>query len=228
MNKIIKKFNIKNRNFLFVSNLIIMIIILSSSTLISSALNYNYLKSKDVNLVQDQNGFFHLIGILYNTGNKTINDIYITANFLNKNNFSIFNYSRQTEIQSLNPNESTPFDILVFDKDHNKDIKNYSLSSKYNFTNYNEKNLETISTKNRFDITGTYFIDGKLKNNGKNYLNNTTVIAAVYDDKNKLIGIWRAQTEPYSIPSSAIASFSIPVTDKTQSFKIKRYTLFFQ
>ena len=47
-----------------------------------------------------------------------------------------------------------------------------------------------------------------------------------YNKNNELLGVWKAQTEPYSIPPSLEASFSIPITDKIQSFQISNYTLF--
>ena len=47
-----------------------------------------------------------------------------------------------------------------------------------------------------------------------------------YNKNNELLGVWKAQTEPYSIPPLLEASFSIPITDKIQSFQISNYTLF--
>ncbi|HZH39119.1 MAG TPA: hypothetical protein VEX17_03555 [Bacillales bacterium] len=40
-----------------------------------------------------------------------------------------------------------------------------------------------------------------------------------------MVGLWKAQTEPYDIPPSATASFTIPITDNTQSFRISSYTM---
>ena len=57
------------------------------------------------------------------------------------------------------------------------------------------------------------------------YSNNTTVTAIIYDKNKEILGVWKAQTEPYIIPPLATASFSIPITDKIQSFKISNYKL---
>ncbi len=211
-------------NIVFVG---IFVIVTFASLWFSPVFSYDILKIKTVNLVKDQNDFFHLIGLIQNIGNKTLNQVFVTGNFLNKNGISISNYSKQIEIPTLNPNGISPFDILVFDKRHNNDIKNYSLGFEYNFTRYSEKKIQIISSNSRLDVTGIYFINGKIKNIGYTTSNKTTIIAAVYDDKNRLMGIWRAQTEPYDILPSKMASFSIPVTDKIQSFKIKNYSLFY-
>ncbi len=54
----------------------------------------------------------------------------------------------------------------------------------------------------------------------------TTIIAALNDKNNDLIGIWKAQSEPYNIPPLSTASFTIPVTDRTQGYNIYNYTLY--
>ena len=56
--------------------------------------------------------------------------------------------------------------------------------------------------------------------------NSTTIIAALNDKNNDLIGIWKAQSEPYNIPPLSTASFTIPVTDRSQGFDIYNYTLY--
>ena len=56
--------------------------------------------------------------------------------------------------------------------------------------------------------------------------NNTLVIATVMDENKKLLGVWKAQTEPYNIAPYSTASFTIPVTDKNQGSRIANYTLF--
>jgi hypothetical protein len=178
-------------------------------------------------LIQDQYNYKHLIGIIQNNANKTVNNIIISADFFDKANKSIGNFSKQTEITTVNPKEMTPFDILIYNKDINDKINGYSTNIKYNFTTHKEENLVITSSNSHIDIiTGFYFINGEIKNKGQLYSNNTTVISIIYDKTKDLAGIWKAQTEPYNIPPFTEASFSIPVTDKIQSYNILNYTLF--
>ena len=192
----------------------------------SLAYTNDVLKIISKKLIQDQYNYKHLIGILQNNANKTVNNVIISANFFDKSNRSIGNFSKQTEITTINPKEITPFDILIYNKDINDKINEYSTNIKYNFTNHKDENLVIESSNSHIDlITGFYFINGEIKNKGQLYSNNTTVISITYDKDKDLAGIWKAQTEPYNIPPFTEASFSIPVTDKIQSYNILNYTL---
>jgi hypothetical protein len=192
----------------------------------SLAYTNDVLKIISKKLIQDQYNYKHLIGILQNNANKTVNNVIISANFFDKSNRSIGNFSKQTEITTINPKEITPFDILIYNRDINDKINEYSTNIKYNFTNHKDENLVIESSNSHIDlITGFYFINGEIKNKGQLYSNNTTVISITYDKDKELAGIWKAQTEPYNIPPFTEASFSIPVTDKIQSYNILNYTL---
>ena len=166
-----------------------------------------------------------MVGLVRNIGNNTASQIIISANFLGEGNISLGNFSKQTELRALNPNEITPFDILIFDKKNNEKIKNFKADIKYNLTDHKDKKLDIVANNSRSDMTGFFFINGKIKNSGDTHSNNTNVISILYDKNKELVGVWEAQTEPYDIPPSATASFTIPITDKTQSFRISSYTL---
>ena len=71
-----------------------------------------------------------MIGILKNIGNSSINDIIISANYLDKANKSIGNFSKQSEITTINPNGTSPFDILIYDKKVYDKINNFECKYK--------------------------------------------------------------------------------------------------
>lgn len=184
------------------------------------------LKTVQVKLTLDQNKYKHLIGILQNTGNKTIDQVVVSADFFDKDKKSLGNFSKQTELTTLNPNEITPFDVLVYDKKINDRIKDYKVEFKFRFTEFKDKELVIVSNYSRLDMTGFYFINGKIQNTDKaSASGNTNVIAITYNKNKDLAGVWKAQTEPYSIPPLTTATFTIPVTDKVQAFQISNYTL---
>src|SRR5689334_13943326 len=85
------------------------------------------LKILNQKIIQDQNNYKHLLGILKNIGNSSINDIIVSANLLDKANKTIGNFSKQSEITTLNPNDSSPFDILIYDKKIYDKINNFEL-----------------------------------------------------------------------------------------------------
>jgi len=215
------------------TNLRIFLTILAAISLLFSLINKpsfsensNYdLEIIKINLIEDQNKYKHLIGIIQNNGNKTTNQIIVSANFLDVDKKSIGNFSKQTELRTLNPNEITPFNILIFDKKINEKINDYLVNIKYNITNYKDKKLVIVSDNSKLEITGFYFINGDILNTGDLYSFNTNIISIIYNKNNEMIGVWEALTEPFNIPPSTTAPFTIPITDKTQTFQISNYTL---
>jgi hypothetical protein len=217
----------KSFYFLFIIvSLSLLLIEISLNNYIVQGYPNNGLKTIKVKMTQDQYNYKHLLGLVENTENKTVNHVIITARFLDSSNKSIGNFSKQTEITTLNPKEITPFDILIFDKNIYDKIKEYVVNINFNFTKNKDKNLVIESNKSHLDVNGFFFIDGKIRNLGQAYSNNTTVTSVTFNKNNELLGVWKAQTEPYSIPPLLEASFSIPITDKIQSFQISNYTLF--
>ncbi|MBA3285546.1 MAG: hypothetical protein H0U27_10880 [Nitrosopumilus sp.] len=221
----------KKMNFRFFLFMVVMasfsssILLLALSDKLAPSYGAKGLELTNVTLTQDQSKYKHLVGLVNNIGNNTANQIIISANFLGEGNISLGNFSKQTELRSLNPNEITPFDILIFDKKNNEKIKNFKADIKYNLTDHKDKKLDIVANNSRLDMTGFFFINGKIKNSGDTHSNNTNVISILYDKNKELVGVWKAQTEPYDIPPSTTASFTIPVTDKTQSFRISSFTL---
>ena len=184
------------------------------------------LKVVQSQMTQDQNKFNHIIGIAQNDLNMTLDNIFVQAIISGENNTILGNYSNQVAVHPLYPSEETPFDVLIYDKNHNNLIKNYTIDFTYEGTNTNERDLEIHSTSSRLDATGFYYISGRITNNMNNIANSTTIIAALIDRNNDLIGIWKAQSEPYDIPPLSTASFTIPVTDRAQASHTYNYTLY--
>ena len=177
-------------------------------------------------LTQDQNEFHHIIGLAQNDLNMTLDNIFVQVNILDKDNTILGNYSSQVDVHPLNPSEVTPFDVIIYDKDHNSLIKNYTIDSAYDKVKTNIRDLEIHSTNSRLDATGFYYISGRITNNMNITSDSTTIIAALDDKNGDLIGIWKAQSEPYNIPPFSAASFTIPVTDRSLGFNINNYTLY--
>ncbi|MDF0679674.1 MAG: FxLYD domain-containing protein [Candidatus Nitrosocosmicus sp.] len=177
-------------------------------------------------LTQDQNKFNHIIGIAQNNMNMTLDNIFVHALILDANNTILGNYSNQVAVHPLGPSEETPFDVLIYDKNYNSLIRNYTVSFTYEGTKTTEKDLKIHSTSSKLDATGFYYISGRITNNMNNISTSTTVIASLYDKNDDLISVWKAQSEPYDIPPLSTASFTIPVTDRAQGSNIHNYTLY--
>jgi hypothetical protein len=204
-----------------------MIFVLGLVIIVSSIDSGLGLKIIQQQMVKDENDFFHLIGIAQNNINETIDNIYAIGNLLSSDNTTIGNYSTQVMVHPLNPLEMTPYDITIYDKGQNDQIKNHSVKFTFNVSDSeNFKNFNIHSVNSRSDMLGFFFISGRITNEMGAISNNTLVIAAVKDENEKLLGVWKAQTEPYNIAPSSTASFTIPITDNNQALRIANYTLF--
>lgn len=216
--------NKQTRKFLLLILFLFMLCYLVA--VISSEKSLFGLKVLQSKLIKDQNDFYHVVGLAQNIQNVTLDRLFVDVAVLDRYNVTLGNYSNQVEVHPLNSKDITPFDVLVYDKGNNENIKNYSVGFRYDTVEDIQRNLEIHSINSKLDITGFYFISGKITNNMNAFSNNTTIIAAIFDNENNPIGIWKAQAEPYSIAPSETSSFTIPITDRLQSSKIHNFTLF--
>ena len=204
-----------------------MIFVLGLLSIVSSIDSGLGMKIIQQQMVKDENDFFHMIGIAKNDINKTIDNIYAIGTILSPDNTTIGSYSTQVEVHPLNHMEMTPYDITIYDKGQNDQIKNHSVRFTFNVSDSESlKNFDIHSVNSRSDLLGFFFISGRITNEMSAISNNTLVIATVMDENKKLLGVWKAQTEPYNISPYSTASFTIPVTDKNQGSRIDNYTLF--
>ncbi len=177
-------------------------------------------------LKTDEFGYAHLFGLVKNKISEPISNITVQASFYNSDNDIIGKYERKTELDSIEYNKTSPFEILYLDTESSKNIKNYTLSAKIeNMGVTKEKALTIGSISSRPDISGFYYINGQIKNNGDRPSTNTMIISTFYNKDGSVIGIAKALAEPINIQKGMYAGFGIVFVDKDLVFKIKNYTL---
>jgi len=213
-----------SRRKILIANMIIALGLITVVSFTNLGLGLKIIQQQ---MVQDENDFFHLIGVAQNNNNATIDNIYAIGTLTGPDDTTIGNYSTQVDVHPLNPLELTPYDITIYNKEQNDQIKNHSVIFTFNTTeSKNLKDFDIHSVNSRSDMLGFFFISGRITNEMSSISNNTLVIATVYDKDEKLLGVWNAQTEPYNISPSSTASFTIPITDSNQGLRITNYTLF--
>jgi hypothetical protein len=162
------------------------------------------------NSFRDRNGFFHIIGEIKNLTPNPIMNVTVTANIIDESNQSISNQTRFAELRTIKPLYFSPFEIIIYEPQIAKNVRNYTLKIDYNHTEtQKEAALQIERNSSRLDITGNYFIYGNIKNNGKNESKNTNIIAIFYEQDGKIVGVGRGQSEPYDIPAGTSAGFGI-------------------
>jgi hypothetical protein len=174
----------------------------------------------------DENNIIHVYGLVKNTLNKAFKNIVVKASFYNSGGQMINEFQRSTDLRTINPGETSPFEILYIDTKTVNDVKNYTLSASGEEAQTKTRALRIVSNSSKLDtILGIYYIRGRVVNEGSEGTTNSMIIAPLYDKNGDVILVGRAQTEPVNISSHSEAAFDLPVTAAPQIFRVKGYSL---
>jgi hypothetical protein len=174
----------------------------------------------------DENNIIHVYGLVKNTSNKAFKNIVVKASFYDSNGQMINEFQRSSDLRTINPGETSPFEILYIDTKTVNDVKNYTLSASGEEAQTKARALRILSNNSKLDtILGVYYIRGRVLNEGSEGTTNSMIIAPLYDKNGDVILVGRAQTEPVNISSHSEAAFDLPVTAAPQIFRVKSYSL---
>lgn len=208
--------------FLFGTN--IMVIIINTEWRIAFAAS-DFLIQKTSSFV-DENKIMHVYGEVKNISNKTTTNVIVKGSFFDVDGTLLNHFQRTCELPTINSGGICPFEILYIDAKTTNRVKDFKLSATGIITDESKPTtLKIYSDNSRLDIFGFYYINGRISNEGSLTAANSSVVASLYDKDGKVIAIGRALAEPINIPSGNQASFGIAVTEKSQTYKTKSYSL---
>jgi hypothetical protein len=173
----------------------------------------------------DETNLMHVYGELKNISNKAMKNVVVTALFYDSNGKLLNEFRRSSEIRTVNPGEISPFEVLYIDTKTVNAVKNYTLSAAGQETEMKARALRITSNSSKLDLTGVYYVKGRVVNEGSEDATNSMIIATLYDKDGKVAVVGRAQTEPVNISSHSEAAFDLPVTEALQTYKVKSYSL---
>ena len=127
-------------------------------------------------------------------------NIIVKALFYDSKGRFLNEFQRESELRTLNPGEVSSFEILYIDTRTVNQVTNFTLSATAIESEAKPKELVVVNDNSRLDpITGFYYINGRVTNDGPKIATNSMVIATFYDKDRKVISIGRIQTEPTNI-----------------------------
>lgn len=173
----------------------------------------------------DETKFMHVYGEVKNISNKAMKNVIVKASFYDAYGKMINEFKRSSELRTINPGEISPFEILYIDTKSVDTVKNYTISATGQESERKVRALRIVSNNSRLDLTGVYYIVGRVINEGSQDATNCMIIATLYDKDGRVITVGRAQTEPVNISSYSESAFDLPVTEKLQTYKVKSYSL---
>lgn len=174
---------------------------------------------------QDESGYLYVLGEISNVSEESLTNVTLTADFYDIDGKLLGEYYRSPEIGVINPAERSPFKIIYLEQPTADKVFNYTIRVDYEVGNIKPDELVIESLNSRFDISGFYYINGQITNNGIENANNVTVVGTFYDKNGNVIGITEAITEPFSIPSKDSSAFGLTLTSKSQVSKVKDFSI---
>jgi peptide/nickel transport system substrate-binding protein len=177
----------------------------------------------------DENKIYHILGEIRNLSSQPIGSIVITASFKDKDGHVIGNSSSAPSIHTLNPGETSGFEMLLLNSTNSNLINSYDLSASAQPTQAESYALTIVSSNSRLDLLGTYYINALVRNNAVQNATNALLVASLYDKDGNVIAIGKALAEAVpgtaEIPAGEQAAFGVAITDKLQTYKTAWYTL---
>ena len=105
----------------------VLLAFISCTTLESSSTPQNSLQIKHVYNYVDENKIMHVLGELQNIGNNAMTNVTVGALFTDTEGDIINEYSRSSELRTINPGLASPFEILFIDPKNVDKVKNFKL-----------------------------------------------------------------------------------------------------
>jgi hypothetical protein len=174
----------------------------------------------------DESAIMHVYGEVKNISNKTTTNVIVNGSFFDGDGMLLNHFQRTCELPTINSGGICPFEILYIDTKTTNKVKDFNLSATGITTDESKPTtLKIYSDNSRLDILGFYYINGRISNEGSLTATNSSVVASLYDKDGKVIAIGRALAEPVNISSGNQASFGMAVTEKSQTYKTKSYSL---
>ena len=199
--------------------------IYTDATNMTFAVNNDFLIQNTSSFI-DESAIMHVYGEVKNISNKTTTNVIVKGSFFDGDGTLLNHFQRTCELPTVNSGGICPFEILYIDAKTTNRVKDFKLSATGIITDESKPTtLKIYSDNSRLDILGFYYINGRISNEGPLTATNSSVVASLYDKDGKVIAIGRALAEPVNIPSDNQASFGIAVTEKSQTYKTKNYSL---
>ncbi len=175
----------------------------------------------------DTLGWYHIIGEVKNNSSNKLNYIRLTATFYNTAGTVISTDFTYTRIDTLMPEQKSPFEIILLDKTNSAAVDHYVVVlSDATITGVEPYRAFTVlSHSSSIDTSGWYHVVGEVKNTGSQMATYVQVVGTFYDATGKVVATAFTYTHPEDLIVDQVVPFEMIVTDKTLSTKIASYVL---
>lgn len=173
----------------------------------------------------DSYGWLHVVGEVQNNGTVALNSVEITATFYNSSNTVVGTEYTYSDIDTINVEEKSPFEILFMEDTQVPKIDHYTLATDFTTTTTLTPALEMLSNSSYTDTDGWMHIVGEIQNNDTATANYVMVCATLYDSGGKVVLTGYTYTDPYDINSGDTAPFEIVMLEDDRVPMVASYSL---
>jgi hypothetical protein len=174
----------------------------------------------DYDTFVDSNGFLNVVGFIMNTSENAGMVPTMKMFLLNKQDETIYKFTRDPSIPFLNPESMAPFKITVTDATRSKQTANFKITfdQKFPAQQMNSKQVKLIMEDIRFsNDDSTTTITGDIKNDGSKATDAFTVAVAFMDEKNKVLDVKSAQYNTQSA-TGGLLKFSFEYDGRAEKY----------
>jgi hypothetical protein len=166
-----------------------------------------------------------------NLPDDVVNYVQIVGTFYDSSGVLIDTDYTYTALDKLRPGEKSPFKLTVSDQSVAERIDNYTLAVNWEPVNALPSSIADATVlrieqgEQRLNDLGRYQIVGAVVNGGTGLTNFVEVVATLYDEAGKIIGVETTFTEPSDLAAGQSAPFEITVYDHELSDNIESVKL---
>ena len=174
----------------------------------------------DYDTFVDKDGYLNIVGFVKNTSEKAGMVPTMKLFLLNKQDETIYKFTRDPLVRFMNPDSVAPFKITVTDTARSKQTANFKITFDKKFpaqlTNTKPIKLTLENIKFSSDDSTTV-IAGGIKNDGSKATDAFTIAVAFMDDKNKVLDVKSAQYE-MQIATGATMTFGFEFSGQASKY----------
>lgn len=167
----------------------------------------------------------HIIGEVQNNGTVPLYWCQVIATFYNSSDDMVAIDYAYTDVDVINVNETSPFEILFFEETQIPKIDYYTLELDFDVTSPLTPALEMLSNSSYVDTNGWLHIIGEIENNGTETATYVEIVASLYDSEGNIVLKDFTYTTPSEIDSGEKAPFEITIIDDERVPLVETYSL---
>ena len=173
----------------------------------------------------DENGDFHVVGEIMNTGNVWLTQVRVSAT-LRAQNASIIDFPVAfTYLNYISPGVAAGFNLMEESAAYSSAVASYTLNLEFHASQPVTFALSFFNVTASKNVFGSLQLDGFVQNNGNTPSTYTKIVGTFYGADGKVVYVGMTLADPNNIPIGNHQPFSLSVAGFERSNLVTSWTL---